>query len=165
MDNRAAGGGEEEDMMRLAAWSYNEANKMRIQLYGRHRLRLHRWWRKKIPAILNWDHAVIEAAQKQTQRDFLPQQELILLEELEKKKKEIKNKIPKQHNADFWSGAFAVRGTFSTVCIWHHRSNHAACQLNQHTDKNHFKHGKRCCRPQRFDQVQACRACGDGKLE
>lgn len=47
----------------------------------------------KIPAILKWEHAVIEAAQKQTQRDFLPQQELTLLEELEKIKNKRKKKI------------------------------------------------------------------------
>lgn len=41
----------------------------------------------KIPAILKWDHAVIESAQKQAQGGFLPQQELLLLEELAKKKK------------------------------------------------------------------------------
>lgn len=40
----------------------------------------------KIPAILKWDHAVIEAAQNQAQWVFLAQQEQILLEEFGKKK-------------------------------------------------------------------------------
>lgn len=39
--------------------------------------------------ILKWDHAVIEAAQNQTQRVFLPQQEPILLEKLAKNKKKM----------------------------------------------------------------------------
>lgn len=67
--------------MRMATWSHDEANKMRIQLQQTQAAQM----MEEKYCILKWDHAVTEAAQKQTQRGFLPQQELILLEELANK--------------------------------------------------------------------------------
>lgn len=95
--------------------------------------------------------------QKQTQWGFLPQQKLILLEELAKKK-EIQNKILKQHNVDYWSGMLAVEGGFSSAPM-------APPSTTQRLSAKLTHWINTAAVPKGFDQVQTYIVCSDEKLQ